>query len=219
MNTVALIVAAGAGARFGLGRDSIPKQYIDINGCSVLENSIRVFASNARIDKIQVVIAAKHQHLYKSYNNEKLLPVVLGSDKRQDSVYNGLEALKEYNPKFVLIHDGVRPFVSQKLIDDVITALQANVVVVPVLMVYDAVLKVSNGLVTQYIDRNVMRKVQTPQGFDFASIISCYESEEDSCEVFNDDGSVMHKYNVPVTTIPGEEKNIKITVQDDLKNV
>ena len=212
---MALIVAGGDGNRFGNGK--IPKQYFNLADVSVLERTVKTFALNENIHKIQVVIKAGHEGFYQHINEKKLLPVVHGGKRRQDSVCNGLEAIEKHHPEFVLIHDGVRPFVSSKLIGRVVNELKTNLAVVPALSVTDSIVQVDDyNKIEKYINRNVLQKIQTPQGFDFASILHCYKLEKNSRETFTDEGVLLRKYGIPVTTVFGEERNIKITFKEDL---
>lgn len=210
--TISIILAGGYGSRFG---QKIPKQYSTLNGMDILENTINNFSSHPKIDAIQVVIGKDHEQYYKNYNNSKLLLPVFGGDRRQDSVYHGLKAIEKYSPKLVLIHDGVRPFVSHELIDKIINNLRAGSAVIPILHLTDTAIKL-NALegVNQYLDK--IYRVQTPQGFYFSEILKCYRLEKNSLENFSDDSALAHKYNIFIKVVSGEENNIKITYKEEV---
>ena len=121
MKIVSLILAAGVGSRAGL---SIPKQYYEFEGQSILLRAIRPFLSHKLIDNVQVVIHPEHLDLYNSAISEiTLLPPVFGAKDRQGSSLIGLQAIRKLQPTHVLIHDAARPFVSPELIDRVISEL------------------------------------------------------------------------------------------------
>ena len=140
MQNLVLIVAAGRGTRLG---GELPKQYQPLDGKAVLTHSIEAFLKHPRIDKVQVVIAAEDEKLYNNaisaLKSKKLLPPVIGGRERQDSVRLGLESLEKLNPKNVLIHDAARPYISAKVIDNVITALHKHKAVIPAIPATDSV--------------------------------------------------------------------------------
>ena len=112
--SVALVVAAGRGSRFGT---KIPKQYVKLNGVSLLTRCLKIIESHSRIKTIRVVIHPDDIQLYKEATNGiKLLQPVFGSEERQESVRLGLESYKNINPQYVLIHDAVRPFITNDVI-------------------------------------------------------------------------------------------------------
>jgi 2-C-methyl-D-erythritol 4-phosphate cytidylyltransferase/2-C-methyl-D-erythritol 2,4-cyclodiphosphate synthase len=161
MSTYALIVAAGNGLRLGA---DLPKQYLKIVGCTILEITVRKFLEHPSIDGVMVVIAEEHRHLYEEATASlRLLPCAYGGATRQISVHNGLKALSLYSPSKVLIHDAARPMLGASLIGAVVSALDA----------YDAVdVKVSVPDTikqnTQILDRSGIYLTQTPQGFEFS---------------------------------------------------
>lgn len=114
MKNIALIVAGGSGLRIG---GSKAKQYLSINGKSILRVAVEQFLKNPAVDAVKVVIAKGHEHEYtEATKGLNLLPFCYGGETRQESVLNGLLDLKAINPKNVLIHDAARPFVTQEII-------------------------------------------------------------------------------------------------------
>lgn len=201
LNNVALIVAAGNGMRFG---DALPKQYHLLNkNRSILEETTSVFKNHPMIDLVCIVIAKTHP-----YNLDYLY--TYGGDSRQESVRNGLRFLKKYNPKNILIHDGVRPFVSSNLISAVLSKLETYQAVDIALPIVDTV-KTYNGSV---IPRETLYASQTPQGFHFDIIFDLYEKVVGS---YTDDISLyLEGGGNNLGIVPGDQKNIKITFKDDL---
>ena len=214
--TIALILAGGKGLRFDSSK--IPKQYIRLHSNTILDLAINKFLSHDKIDAVQVVIGQDHQDFYHFQNNHaKLLPIAFGGKRRQDSVYHGLEAVKKFSPKFILIHDAVRPFLSEQLISNVIDNLQDNLAVIPAINIVDSIVEIrSDRLVRRCVSREKMCIVQTPQGFHYMDILKCHQLERGRENTFTDDSSLAIKYNLPVIAIDGERSNIKITFKEDL---
>ncbi|MGY8994287.1 MAG: IspD/TarI family cytidylyltransferase, partial [Rhodospirillales bacterium] len=132
---IALVVAAGRGARFG---GDTPKQYRDLNGRTIIARSIAAFANHWKVDAVRVVIQPDHRELYDAATADlSILPPVAGGDTRQRSVLNGLESLVDLAPETVLIHDAARPFVDVHLISQTIEALCTAPCSLPVLAVTD----------------------------------------------------------------------------------
>src|SRR5690349_18733033 len=120
-SVMALVVAAGRGTRLG---GPLPKQYLRLGGVPVLRHSLATLARHPRIGGVAAVIHPDDRALYdEAAAGLDLLPPVGGGAQRQDSVRNGLEALRPHRPELVLIHDGARPFLDAGIIDRVIGAL------------------------------------------------------------------------------------------------
>ena len=123
-NTIALIVAAGSGERLG---NTTPKQYLLLAGRAILRHSAEKFLNHNEIDAVFVVYNPDHKALYEAAIAGIDLPEpILGGKSRQESVRLGLEAIAQYNPKKVLIHDAARPLVSTKIISDIICLLYTS---------------------------------------------------------------------------------------------
>ncbi len=210
MKVAAVILAGGNGIRFD---SDVPKQYLSFNnGPSALERSVQVFLSHKSVQKVQVVIGVEHKAFYKLEDQEKLFPVIFGGSRRQDSALNALEILENEKPDFILIHDAARPFVSHNLINKVLDKLKTNNAVIPVLNITDSIIRINDdSTVKQNITNNQLFSVQTPQGFRFIDILHCHKLEKGSSEIFTDDASLLHKYGLPVATVKGDNRNIKIT--------
>ncbi|MBY0462525.1 MAG: 2-C-methyl-D-erythritol 4-phosphate cytidylyltransferase [Alphaproteobacteria bacterium] len=210
----ALIVASGLGNRFG---GDLPKQYCPLNGKTVIYQAIVPFLNHPAIIGVQVVIGKGTEALYESALHDlNLLPVTYGGATRQESVFKGLQALKIHEPDFVLIHDAARPYVTSALIDRVIHTLDQAKACIPVISVTDTIKRIENSVVKETIDRSTLRRVQTPQGFDFRTIFSLHQQFSDK-PTFTDDALLCETGGVPVHCVEGEEDNIKITVTKDLQ--
>ncbi len=216
---IAIIVAGGSGTRIGL---ETPKQYLKINDKYILEKTISAFISNYLIDFIQIVIAENHLNFYneaisKISDNEKLLPVIFGGQNRQNSVQNGLIAISKLNPKNVLIHDAVRPFLSQDLITNIINKLNQEVykACIPVVKITDSVKELKDELIHKNILRENLAIAQTPQGFDFELIYNLHHKYSD--KNLSDDSWLVELAQEKICVIDGEKSNYKITTMEDLE--
>jgi 2-C-methyl-D-erythritol 4-phosphate cytidylyltransferase/2-C-methyl-D-erythritol 2,4-cyclodiphosphate synthase len=211
MKNLVLIVAGGNSARFG---GDIPKQYSKINGKTVLRWSIDAFLQNDLIDDVLVVINKNHMSLYEDSTRDiNILPPVIGGNTRQESVFLGLQRLEELNPQNILIHDAARPMVSTNLIADVIKKLDDYDAVDVALSISDTI-KYQNDGILEVLNRDKAYMTQTPQGFRFATIMQLHKIAQGE---YTDDISLCIHGNVDVGKVVGEQANIKITTQDDLK--
>ncbi|MEM6615445.1 MAG: bifunctional 2-C-methyl-D-erythritol 4-phosphate cytidylyltransferase/2-C-methyl-D-erythritol 2,4-cyclodiphosphate synthase [Pseudomonadota bacterium] len=218
--TGVLIVAAGKGLRAASGGIEMPKQYQMIGDATVLERSIRCFVDREDVRSVTVVIHPDHDALYRALDiqHPKLTSPVTGGDERSDSVRLGLEALSGEPPELVLIHDAARPFVSQSVIDQVISAAQATGAAIPCLPVVDTLKAVNgDGTLSSTVDRSKLRAAQTPQGFKFEAILDAHQKAVHSGLAFTDDAAVAEWQGVAVAEVVGEKGNLKLTTAEDLK--
>jgi len=210
MKKVALIVAGGKGERMN---SSIPKQFLLLNNLPILMQTIKQFS---HFEEIVLVLPNSQfeywNELCASHNFTQKHIQVSGGESRFHSVKNGLEKID--NNSIVAIHDGVRPLVSANLITNIIAKTKNGIGVIPVVPVKDSIRKVKGENSTQ-IDRSNLYKVQTPQCFLSADIKEAYTQE--FSEFFTDDASVFESNAGKITTIKGEERNLKITTEEDLK--
>jgi len=205
----ALIVAAGRGTRAGAG---IPKQYHMIAGKSVLRWSVEALMKHRHISVFQVVIHADDRALYDvSMQGLTLQPPVIGGATRSESVLAGLEALQSVSPDKVLIHDAARPLLPMQVIDNVITALQTYEGALPCLEIVDTLWR-GGSTVQQLVDRDSVWRAQTPQGFNFGTIL---EAHKNATVAATDDVMLAHQNGIEVAIVAGSEDNFKITTAKD----
>jgi 2-C-methyl-D-erythritol 4-phosphate cytidylyltransferase/2-C-methyl-D-erythritol 2,4-cyclodiphosphate synthase len=207
----ALIVAGGAGERAGGG---LPKQYRALSGRAVLTWSVEAFA-RAGVSEIVVVTAAVHRELFERLE----LPGahrVDGGVTRTASVRAGLEALSASAPDMVLIHDAARPGLSPALIAQLVATVEQGARAgAPALPVPDTLLRVdAQGAALAEEDRAQLRRVQTPQAFDFTTIMRAYEAAPRDAS-FNDDLAVARAIGVQATLIEGDPRLMKLTYPED----
>jgi 2-C-methyl-D-erythritol 4-phosphate cytidylyltransferase/2-C-methyl-D-erythritol 2,4-cyclodiphosphate synthase len=212
MTIAALIVAAGRGTRAGFAR---PKQYQTLGGQPVLRRTIAPFAAHPGVDVVQVVIHPDDGEAYEgSVAGLDIAPPAMGGATRQESVFNGLQALSSVSVDRVLIHDAARPFVSPALISRVIDGLNEAAGAIPVLPISDTVKRIDGTQIGATVDRSNLVRAQTPQGFRFDEILSAHRAV--AGESLTDDAAVAERAGLTLLTVPGEERNFKITDAGDL---
>ena len=211
-----IIVAAGRGHRFG---GDMPKQYRTVGGRMILARTMGVFCAHPAVSTVRAVIHPDDMPLYRCAASG--LPVaepVFGGETRQDSVRLGLESLKDESPDIVLIHDGARPFVDFGVINRVIAEVGEHQGAIPALPVVDTIKagesKDGKTLITKTVDRAGLYRVQTPQGFPFAEILTAHEAVKG--QELTDDACVAELAGISVVLTKGSEDNFKITTQADL---
>lgn len=212
--TSVLIVAAGRGHRFGA---EFPKQYLKLGGVPVLRRTAKAFLSHPEISSVRVVIHPDDIDLYEdAVAGLDLLSPVWGGKERQDSVRLGLQALAEEAPDAVLIHDGARPFVSPDLISRVLKGLDQGMGVVPTLPLTDTIKRAIDGQIISTEDRTRLWRAQTPQGFDFPTILDAHEKQ--AGRSLTDDSAICEETGIEVLSVEGDSQNIKITTPRDLED-
>jgi len=210
MQKVALIVAGGKGERMNA---DIPKQFLLLNGTPILMHTLKQFS---HFEEIVLVLPHSQfeywQELCDTYNFSKQHTLVAGGITRFHSVKNGLDSIADNT--IVAIHDGVRPLISTTLIESLVAETKSGIGVIPIVPVKDSIRKVE-GENSVHLDRSNLLKVQTPQCFLSADIQKAYT--QDFSDTFTDDASVFEANGGKINTLLGEEKNLKITTEKDLK--
>jgi 2-C-methyl-D-erythritol 4-phosphate cytidylyltransferase len=218
VKTIAIIVAAGLGTRMGR---TLSKQYLMLDNKPILVHTLKIFEKASTVDQIIVVVPNQdisyvRQEIIEFYEISKIQRVISGGKERQDSVNNGLKEIPS-STDIVLIHDGVRPFVSEDLINiSVTTALEKGAVTLGV-PVKDTIKSAdANGLVSGTLQRDTLWLTQTPQVFKNEIIQEAYKKAYDHGYYGTDDASLVERMGVNVAMIKGSYDNIKITTPDDL---
>ena len=206
----AIVCAAGKGARAGFEKN---KLLVPFDGSTVLEKTLSAFDYPA-IDEIIVTSSendfAEISLLCKKLKNAK---VVLGGETRTASVYN---ALQSATADIVLIHDGARPFVTRKVIENCIETVKAKGSAICAIECRDTVAVVADGKIITVPNRKNLRQIQTPQGFFREKILAAYEQAmQDENSAFTDDSSVFARYCEEPCICEGNSENIKITYAED----
>ena len=214
----AIILAGGKGKRMGA---PVSKQFIEIKGKPIIYYTIKKFSENKKIDNIVVVLSKDEvgyfkENILEKYNL-KVDNIVIGGTERQDSVYNGLKSLEDTNTYIVLIHDGARPFISDRIIDDGIKFAQVYGACAPGVMPKDTIkIKNESNFSVSTPERGSLVAIQTPQVFKFNEILECHEKIKINNIVVTDDTMVAEKFGYSVYLYDGEYTNIKVTTPEDL---
>lgn len=213
----AVIVAAGTGKRMGT---PVSKQYLLLEGKEILAHTVEKFENSALIDEVVLVVgqgeAGRIHRMAGQYCWKKVSAVVCGGAERQDSIWNGLSRTNP-SAEVVLLHDGVRPFVTEDMIQASIqTALEVGACTVG--MPVKDTIKVckADGMALETPDRSRLWQIQTPQAFRREVIFRAFEKAREDGFFGTDDTSVAEYAGFPVKVIPGSYRNIKITTQEDL---
>lgn len=216
MKYTALVVAAGKGLRAGLGYNKV-LYYMNKHQNTILGKTLEFFNKDPRCTQIILVCSKEDYDLITSdYTGEKI-EHVLGGARRQDSVYNGLQVVKE---DIVLVHDGNRPFIDLSLIDKILEAIVNEDAVLLAVRMKNTVKVVEDGYVKSTIDRDRLMGAQTPQAFKTNVLMEAYNKiNEQNLNVTDDTQAVEIVGNARIKIVEGSVTNEKITWSDDFKNL
>lgn len=212
MAASAIIVAGGSGLRFGW-----KKQFISLGGIPVLRRTVRCFDSHPLITHIIVVAPLTDIEQVKKLLHGLKTPIDItaGGTTRQESVWNGLQI--ETSTDLVLIHDGVRPLVSEALISRVIKGIEDFDACIPGIAVSDTIKEADGQFVSRTIPRNTLYQAQTPQAFKRSGILQAHRSAK-TCGPgqATDDSALIENAGGKVRLVSGDPFNIKITLKEDI---
>ena len=218
MKTVVIIPAGGTGRRMG---GEIPKQYLSLAGIPILVHTLREFQRSPLVDEILLVVpggdvAEVRRDVIGRYDFSKISLVIAGGSERQDSVRNALVHVRDEH-EIILVHDGVRPFVTEALIERAVAGAKAFGAVTVGVPVRDTVKAVdAAGRVVKTVLREGFWLTQTPQAFRREVILAAYERAAADGFYGTDDASLVERMGIPVRMIPGDADNIKVTTPEDL---
>lgn len=221
---IALIIAGGSGNRMG---QDIPKQFMHVDGCPVIIHTMRCFQQHPDIEIIAVVCLKGWETVLKAYANQfsidKLKWIFPGGNSGMESIHNGIYGLRDagcHDEDLVLIHDSVRPLLSQDIISSNIATCKAYGYAITGIKCREAILESADGFSSSIsIPRDKLIRTQTPQTFRLGNIIEVHEQAKRkgisdsvaSCTLISEVGG--HEMHI----VPGSEKNIKITTIEDLE--
>ena len=209
MDYSCVIVAAGKGSRMNLGYNKV---YYMLDDKCILEHTIKSFKDDSDCKEIIVVCDIDD---FKAHIKDDDVILVSGGATRSDSVYNGLQKVSY---EYVMIHDGARPYVSSKILDDTKQCLSKHNACVAMVDCKDTIKKVIDNKVVKTYDRTTLKNAQTPQSFKTSLIIEAYQKAIADNFVATDDASIYEAYgNDDVYVIEGSYDNIKITTIEDIK--
>jgi len=220
MKNLAIIMSGGIGLRVGAG---VPKQMLKIGDRSLLEMTLLKFHEHKRIDDIYVVshrsLIARTEEIRDACNFFKIKKIITGGETRQISAREGVNEASEVHDN-ILIHDSARPFITSGLISRILDALEMYEAVSPAIASPDTLVRAdADGQLLEYLDRDTIKRVQTPQGFKRELIVRAHlKGEEIPDRVFTDDCSMISHFRLAaVHLIDGDPDNIKITVPEDIR--
>ena len=207
-----IIVAAGVGKRFGSA-----KQFALLRGKSVLERSLEAFAVHQEVDEIVLVLPAGEGGSRYRKCSPKVIAVVRGGERRQDSVVRGFTRLDSGPADIVLVHDGVRPLVSGDVITSVIAKAKQCGAAVAAVPVEDTVKEAAGGFVVRTLERENLHRIQTPQAFARGVLEGALRKAKEDGFYGTDEAALVERTGHPVAVVSGDRRNIKITTAADLK--
>ncbi|HEV8538804.1 MAG TPA: 2-C-methyl-D-erythritol 4-phosphate cytidylyltransferase, partial [Bacteroidota bacterium] len=198
--------AAGKGKRMG---SDIPKQFLELDGRSILVHTLERLSAVTEIDLIVVAAAADDLHAVRqsadSYHLSKVKAIVRGGDRRQDSVWNCLEELSRLSIDIVVVHDAVRSFVKRETVLDVCLAAMEAGAAIPIVQPKDTIKLIdASGFIRSTLDRNTLGIVQTPQAFQFALLYDAYQKAMQEKFYGTDDASLVERYGGRVKAVEGD---------------
>jgi 2-C-methyl-D-erythritol 4-phosphate cytidylyltransferase len=218
MKTIAIIPAGGTGRRMG---GEIPKQYLLLAGIPILAHTLSAFQRSPLVDEVILAvpegdIAEVRRAVVERYGFSRVRLVIAGGKERQDSVRNALAHVRDGHA-VILVHDGVRPFVTEDLIARVVAGAKKYGAVSAGVPVRDTVKEADEaGRVVKTVPRDGLWLTQTPQAFRRGVILAAYERAAADGFYGTDDASLVERTGIPVRMIPGDQDNIKVTTPEDL---
>ncbi|MCL2013535.1 MAG: 2-C-methyl-D-erythritol 4-phosphate cytidylyltransferase [Oscillospiraceae bacterium] len=220
---IGVIFAGGKGVRMGAG---LPKQFLEINGKPIIIHTIQLFEYHAEIDRIYISVLEDYipymQELIEEYRIRKVGAIVEGGETTQDSIYNALKAIERDNNEnpVVLIHDGVRPFVSYEVITKNIQSVKSKGNAITCIPCSETILLSRNGETVENVPyRKETHVAQAPQSFYLKDIIAAHDvvrSRPDGYENMVDACTIIRSLGIDANMITGNRGNIKVTTPEDV---
>jgi len=217
---IAIIPAAGSGTRLG---GPIPKQFLELAGAPILAHTVQRFIECDDIGAVAVALPADRLDEFRARNQSRAAnkPVVYvhGGAERSDSILNALEAVAEFDPEIVAVHDAVRPFVTAAQISAVIAKANEVGAAILALPATDTIKEVEDGLIQRTLDRRRIWRAQTPQAFGYDLLMRANREARAAglpSALTTDDSLLVERLGVPVAVVEGSPNNIKITTLEDL---
>ena len=221
---IAIIFAGGVGKR--MGNDGVPKQFLRVDGVPIIVHTLRIFQNHDDIDKIYIAMVESHitkmQRLVSLYGLTKVCAIIPGGETGQDSIYNALSKAAEENPgdSIVLIHDGVRPILTDRVIRNNIEGVKEFGSAITCIPSTETIVVSHDGITPVSIPpRKDLYKAQAPQSFILKDIISAHNQIRNTPERYNDlvdSCSIYFKLNKPLHFVEGNFGNLKVTTPNDV---
>lgn len=220
---IAIIFAGGSGVRMGAG---VPKQFLEINGKPIIIHTLQLFQYHKMIDKIYVSVLEDYipymEELVELYRINKVKKVLAGGKTAQDSIYNALKYAQKENPEdsIVLLHDGVRPFVSYEVISENIKSVKKFGNAITCCPSFETIIISENGNEVQNVPyRKNTYTAQAPQSFYLKEIIQAHENIRNSPNGYDnmvDACTIIKSQGIQAHLVKGNQGNIKVTTPEDV---
>ena len=218
MKVTAIVPAAGRGMRM---RGDISKQYLPLAGKPILVHTLLALEQCPAIDEVILAVREKEvahckEEIVEKFALKKIKEIIAGGERRQDSIYNALKMIRP-NCDLVLIHDSVRPFITEEIILRTIEETKLHGAVAMAIPLTDTIKQGDGeGFVKKTLNRDELWSIQTPQGFKYSLIQKAYSQAYEDGFYGTDDASLVERIEHPVKMVEGSPENIKITTPEDL---
>lgn len=210
-----IIPAAGQGKRMGAGKN---KLLLELNDVPVLIHTLRVFEQDPQCEGMILAISPEDEESFRKllerYNIQKVSSLVYGGKERQHSVYNGLMAAS--TDDVILVHDGARPFIDIKFINELVEVAKDDGAAVVAVPVKDTIKRVQHNEVVETVDRSSLWAIQTPQAFRISILKEAHKRAQEADFLGTDEASLVERLPYPVKIVEGSYDNIKLTTKEDL---
>lgn len=222
MKTIAIIPAGGKGLRTGITRkgNAVPKQYLKIRGKEIIVFTLLTFQKNKLIDRI--IVSAEPDYfellisLKKNYRLTKLDLVVEGGETRQNSVYNALLSSQAESEDLIVVHDAARALLPDEVLTKAVKTARIKGNALVTMKAKDTLIK-GNRTVNEYLDRNEVHYVQTPQIFKYKDLLRAMNKSFKEKFVGTDESVLVKRIGKEVNIVEGSVFNFKITTKEDIE--
>lgn len=214
----AVVPAGGYGTRMG---NESPKQFLQLGDVPLLIHALRVFEASRTISEIVVVVPQEavtycQEEFLPQFALSKISMVIAGGARRQDSVWNGLQAV-DARTKIVMVHDAVRPFVTGAMVEEVVGGAKTHGAAIVAIPLHDTVKQVApDGMIETTLDRQRLWSAQTPQAFKIELLQEAHQSSRQTGVEATDDAFLVEQIGHHVAIVNGSPDNIKVTRPEDL---
>ncbi len=217
MKTFAIIPSGGKGKRIG---SDTPKQYLKIHGDFLITYTLRLFHECEKIDEIIIPAEPEYFELLKEIKNDnnfsKITKIVAGGKTRQESVFNGLKSITANDRDLIAVHDAARPLLNKNNLTDALNYAKIYDNAVLAIKARDTIAKDSSFAV-EYINREDLYYVQTPQIFRYKTLFSAFEKAEADNFAGTDESMLVNRLGEKINFVEGSYKNFKVTTAEDLE--
>lgn len=216
---IAIVPAAGAGSRMG---GDVRKQFLQLRGKPIIVHTLQQFEHCSEVDEVAVAVPEsailEMERLVSQYRLHKVNKVVVGGARRQDSVARALARTVLNDSDIVLVHDGVRPFITRKKIVEIVRACREHDAAVVAVQPKDTIRKSVGGVFfDQTLDRSALWLIQTPQAFRANVLKKAFDKARKDKFVSTDEAALVERLGIRARIVEGSYDNIKITTPEDLE--